>query len=111
MNRDLSMLESHLDAAYQAIRVADFALLAELGQKTDATLARIGTPDDEGALHRIRQKAARNAACLQAAGRGLRAARRRLEEVTVARASLGTYDSAGRRCILPAEPRPVTHRA
>jgi hypothetical protein len=111
MTGALIMLEARLDMAFQAIRTADFARLAALTAETEHTLAQIGTAGDEAVLQRIRQKAQRNATCLLAAGRGIKAARRRLEEVAGARAGLGTYDSAGQRSTLFAAPSTAAHRA
>jgi hypothetical protein len=45
----------------------------------------------------LRQKAERNAACLKAAARGLRAARRRIAEVRAAATGLAAYDAQGQR--------------
>ena len=45
----------------------------------------------------LRQKAERNAACLKAAARGLRSARRRIAEVRAAASGLAAYDAQGQR--------------
>ena len=111
MTRALVTLEARLDSAYLAIRNADFAQLAALNEEIERALAQIGALHDDVALQRIRQKAQRNATCLLAAGRGIKAARRRLDEVAGARVGLGTYDSTGQRSTLFAATPASGHRA
>ena len=95
--RPEEQLERILDETHAVILHAGFASLEDLGLRTDACLALIGAAPDAAILHRVRQKAERNARCLLAAGRGLRAARQRLEEVTAAERGLSTYDGQGRK--------------
>lgn len=54
------------------------------------------------ALDEVRRKALRNAACLQAARQGVRAARRRLDEIRMMDAGFVCYDSRGMRDEAPA---------
>jgi hypothetical protein len=86
-----------LDAAYAAVLAADFAQLPALSAELDLVIQRatpgLGAED----LRRIRQKADRNAVVLLAAGRGIRAAHRRLAEVQSAASGLVTYDRSGKR--------------
>lgn len=89
-------LERVLDQMHAAILVADFARLMRLTPEMEAALAGLTQPD-QALLQRVSSKAARNATCLQAAGRGVRAALNRLKEVRQANAGLVTYDGAGKR--------------
>ena len=89
-------LEPLLDQMHDAILAADFATLSLLALTLDAALVALNKAD-QALLQRISRKAARNAACLQAAGRGVRAAVRRLAEVRQNAAGLVTYDGAGKR--------------
>jgi hypothetical protein len=52
---------------------------------------------DRAFAERLRHKARRNASCLQAAARGLRAAQRRLGDMNTATSGLSTYTSRGQR--------------
>lgn len=90
-------LEGLLDRAYDAVMKADYAALDGIDALISAHLTQKGAPKDIAVLTRLQQKAARNAICLQAAGRGIRAAVRRLEEVRRATLGLATYDGKGRR--------------
>jgi hypothetical protein len=90
-------LEGLLDQAYAAVMKADYAALDGIDARIAAHLTQMGAPRDAAILSRLQQKAARNAICLQAAGRGIRSAVRRLEEVRRAKLGLATYDDKGRR--------------
>lgn len=68
-------------------------LAADLAQGMEAT-----GPVDPNQAHEIRAKAARNLACLDAASRGVRSARRRLDEIRkAASGAVVSYDGQGRR--------------
>ena len=87
-------LDSLLDLAADALLRGDLAALAGL---TQAIEAQADTPPQDRAMaERLRVKADRNARLLQAAGRGVRAARARLADIA-AGPVLTTYDSHGRR--------------
>lgn len=107
----IAALEAQLDAAHAALRAGQLDALDILNDKTGALILRLAPTSDKAALMRLKAKAARNAACLQAAARGLRAARRRIEEVQTARQGLGTYDSKGKRAGLVERAHQLTHRA
>ena len=98
-----------LDAMHGAVRAGDLAALAPLGDELEAALD--GFPADPAALEGLRARAERNLACLEAAARGLRAARRRVEEVTAAARGLDTYDAGGRRQPIRAEGTALHRRA
>lgn len=90
------MLAALLDRVHAALMRGD---IAEVSALTDAVAAAVPGPGDplpRAAAERLARLAARNAACLEAAGRGLRAARRRLQEVRTAAQGLRTYDGSGR---------------
>ncbi len=88
-----------LDGVHDALMRADYAPLAGLTVGIEAELARLEDRRDGAALLRVRARAERNEVCLQAAQRGVRSARRRLEEIRAARSGLITYDDKGRRCV------------
>ena len=90
-----------LDAVHAAILAGNISDLAQLTQTiTDGVDHIAGArPQD---MHRIRQKAARNTQCLQAAMKGIRAAQRRLAELRQASAGHVTYDQNGQRASLGA---------
>ena len=98
-----------LDLVYQAMLVSDYdalpALSASLEQELDGPSAKI----TEIGLQTIRQKAARNAAILLAAQKGIRSAQRRLDELRQAALGLVTYDRSGRRAEV-SEGRSLTQR-
>lgn len=88
-------LERLLEDTRLALLSGDLAALEGLAQACEAQLSQ-GITTDAARLHRIREQAARNAALLTAASRGVSAARRRLRELSGAD-GFSTYDSAGRR--------------
>ena len=86
-----------LDLMHQAVFAADYAALSGL---EDSLAQEISRPDfalNEAELQLVRRKALRNATCLLAAGRGIKAARRRLADIRGASGGLVTYDRAGKR--------------
>lgn len=84
-----------LDAMHAALRRGDLAALAALTPALETRLAADGVPRDAVLLSALRRKLERNRACLEAAGRGLRAARRRLAEIAGAAGGLLTYGAQG----------------
>jgi hypothetical protein len=93
-------LSAELDRLYHTLRSGKLDGLATATQALEAELARL-EPMDTAGLDLLRQKAQRHAACLDAAARGVRAARRRLAEIRTIDSGLGTYDDKGRRDELP----------
>lgn len=71
----------------------DFATLATLTAEIDATDP---APADRGSAERLQRKALRNARLLEAAARGVRAARQRMVEIRQG-GTLTTYDSRGQK--------------
>jgi hypothetical protein len=92
-------IERLLDQMHAAILVSDFKTMNEVAPDLEKALADLRAPD-AALLQRITGKAQRNAACLKAAGRGVRAALRRLTEVRQNAAGLVTYDGTGKRAKL-----------
>ncbi len=91
-----------LDRVHAALTQAEYVDLGPLSVAIEIELARLEQSSDHAALLHVQALARRNEACLQAAQRGFRAARRRVEEIKAARSGLVTYDVKGRR----AEPHP-----
>ena len=92
--------ESILDAMHSAILTADFARLGDLAPQLETALHQVEQLRDRPRLQRLQSKAQRNEACLLAAGRGVRAAGRRLRELHEAAAGLITYNGRGQRADL-----------
>ena len=86
-----------LDAVYAALQNSDFAQLESLGSNLLREIEQPAVPYDETGLQLIRRRAERNARCLQAAQRGIKAARRRLDDIHRAVGGLTTYDRTGKR--------------
>ena len=94
---DTLALEAALDDLYQRVLAADFRALPEIAVKTEQLLQRLDLVRDKNVVERLRTKAQRNGLCLQAAARGMRAAQRRLAEMSSTDAGLATYTSKGAR--------------
>ena len=105
----IDRLSAELDRVYHVLRSGRLEGLAAATQALEAELARLD-PADPAGLDLLRHKAQRNAACLDAAARGVRAARRRLAEIRTIESGLGTYDDKGRRDELPGLPIRLTQR-
>jgi hypothetical protein len=86
-----------LDRIHSAILVADFALLERLSPALETSMSAAQTMRDSALLAQIKAKAERNAACLMASGRGVRAAQRRLAEIRDAAQGFSTYNGRGQR--------------
>ena len=92
-------LEALLDQAAAALMAGDLAALARLAPKIEA--ARIA-PTDRASAERLEQKARRNARLLEAATRGVKAARLRMSEIARG-PTFTTYDARGHKAeIAPA---------
>lgn len=89
-------LEAELDAIHAALRAGRLRDLEGLTQALQATLADM-QPLDAATLKRLQSKAARNASALVAAGRGVRAAARRLAEIRAVQDGFVSYGPAGER--------------
>ncbi|WP_022702336.1 hypothetical protein [Pseudorhodobacter ferrugineus] len=89
-------LEAVVRETAAAIRTGNLAAMGDLAERTDAALAEIQGETDIGRIEALRALAHRNAIGLEAAGRGVRAARRRLTEIISARGGVKTYDNAGK---------------
>jgi hypothetical protein len=91
-------LEDALDAAFEALLRGDLSSVSSTYTLTESILEQLRVTDATVARNLL-SKAERNAACLLAAGRGVRAARRRLEEIGP-NARSETYDAKGRKSSL-----------
>lgn len=113
MNADMQALDDLLDRMLGCILGSDITGLAPLTAKAEALLARMAPAADAASAQRLRAKAERNALCLAATARGLRAAQRRIAEIRALReggARLVTYDGQGRRAETPLAPANLTRR-
>ncbi|QCO55318.1 hypothetical protein EOK75_05730 [Pseudorhodobacter turbinis] len=92
----IERLETTAKDTAAAIRAGDFVAMAELAQRAESALDDLDPQTDAARLTALRDLAGRNALALQAAAKGIRAARRRLLEVTTVRAGVQTYDNTGK---------------
>lgn len=86
-----------LDLVYDALLRSDYAALPGMTEQLEAEMDGPVRSLSAPYLEKIESKAARNAVCLLAAQRGVKAARRRLAEIRSTAAGLVTYDRRGRR--------------
>lgn len=92
----MASLEDLLDATTAALLAGDLTALARLApQMEQADLS----PADQPQLLRLQSKAHRNARLLQAAARGVKAARLRVDEITRG-PTLTTYDAQGQKALI-----------
>ncbi len=94
----MTPLEDLLDQTHGALLAGDLAALAGLDDRLSAAAEALPTLNLATA-RRLQRKAERNARLLQAAGRGLRAARDRMAEIATG-PGLATYDAQGRKAAL-----------
>lgn len=92
----LDRLEAVVGETAAALRSGNLAVMGDLAKRTDAALAGIVGETDAVRIEALRTLAQRNVTALEAAGRGVRAARRRLTEIVSARGGVKTYDNAGK---------------
>lgn len=88
----MAALETLLDQTAEALLRGDLAALPGLTEAIEAATP----PRDQPSAERLRAKAERNARLLQAAARGVKAAKARLADITSGPV-LTTYDARGRR--------------
>lgn len=91
----IDLLEKVVKETALAIRTGNLSIMGELASRTVAALAKIDSETDEARIEALLSLAQRNAVALEAAGRGVRAARRRFTEILSVRAGVQTYDNAG----------------
>jgi hypothetical protein len=99
-----------LEAIRQALISGDIlSLVEEEGQLRQALQAAEGqiAPAERAELRRLAHE---NEALLRATRQGIRSALRRMAEIRDARVAFGTYDSGGRRKVIPHRP-PETDRS
>jgi hypothetical protein len=103
-------LEAVLDQLHHCILTADFVLLPKILEETERQLEHLHPLSDRTVLERLKYKADRNGRCLQAASRGLRAAQRRLGEVSTTDKQLSTYTKTGKRSEVAVMPGAMAKR-
>ncbi|WP_149587184.1 hypothetical protein [Tabrizicola flagellatus] len=102
----MERLDSLLDAVAAALTAGDFVTLSELAPQVEAiSLAA----EDARLAEPILAKARRNARLIEAAGRGVRAARLRLSEITQGR-ELTTYNARGQKAQITVRGAERTYR-
>lgn len=90
-------LDRLLDEVAAKVRFGDFSGLAGIVPKLEAALAELSGMPPSVTLERLRTKAETNARLLEAARRGVKAARRRIEDARQVTQGLQTYDMSGKR--------------
>lgn len=88
----MALLEDLLDQAAQALLTGNLTELADLTPQIESA----ALPQDRAAARRLQAKAQRNARLLEAATRGVKAARLRVAEITRG-PTLTTYDARGQK--------------
>jgi hypothetical protein len=94
----MMLLETLLDSAAEALLSGNFAELARITPQVEAASLDLA---DRRVARRLEAKARRNARLLEAAMRGVKAARLRMAEVH-AGPTLTTYDMRGQKSLIPA---------
>ena len=90
-------LETLLDQAAKALIAGNLTELARLAPQIESVDVRV---TDRVTAERLRGKAERNARLLDAAMRGLKAARHRVSEIRRG-PTLSTYDARGQKALIP----------
>lgn len=98
-----------LDQVHTALVQSNYGVLPELTERLAEELQTPSGHMTETGLRIIQHKADRNAACLLAAQRGIKAAQRRLADIRATAGGLVTYDRSGRRAEVN-ESRSLTQR-
>jgi hypothetical protein len=102
----MEKLESLLDLAAAALIAGDFQALSRLTPQLEAQSLNIS---DRGMAAAVQAKAQRNARLLDAASRGVKAARLRLTEVARG-PTLTTYDARGQKAQISTFAETRSHR-
>ena len=89
----MASLEDLLDAAAEALLIGDLPALSRLTPEIESAAL---VPPNRAAAERLQMKAQRNARLLQAAARGVKAARLRVAEIARG-PTLTTYDARGQK--------------
>jgi hypothetical protein len=90
----MGLLEDLLDQAAEALLAGNLAELAALTHRLESA----PVPQDRASAERLQAKAQRNARLLEAATRGVKAARLRVAEITRG-PTLTTYDARGQKAL------------
>lgn len=93
---DASQLSALLDRLHEALRAGRFGDLPGIEAAIHAACASDSPPVDRSVAEMLRRKAQRNERLLAASLRGLRGARRRIDELQALSAGYATYDGDGR---------------
>lgn len=92
----MERIETLLDQAADALISGDLTELARLTPQIESVDVRVA---DRVSAERLRAKAERNARLLDAAMRGVKAARHRVAEITRG-PTLSTYDARGQKAVI-----------
>lgn len=102
----MERLEALLDEVAEALTTGNFAALTQLAPQIDS----ISIPGGDARFaESVLAKAQRNARLIEAASRGIRAARLRMSEITRG-PELNTYNALGQKAPVPIQGAGRTHR-
>ena len=105
---DFAVLEAVLDEAAFALKSGNLHRLSDLSDQAEVAIGGIGRPNGRP-VERVRDKARRNAALIEAAIKGVKAARQRAKDLS-ATGQFTTYDATGHRNQVGLVPLPTTRR-
>jgi len=112
--RSLEALDRMLDQEHDALLAGNLQGVLELSAQKEKLLRRLAGDSagmNAAGVAVVKDKAARNAALLGAARRGVAAARDRLQQIKTGGTVLNTYNKHGERAALGGAIRRVEHRA
>jgi hypothetical protein len=104
----MTELEDLLDRAAEALLAGDLATIGALTPRIEECAALL-QPQERGTADRLCTKATRNARLLEAATRGVKAARLRMTEIAQG-PTLTTYDAHGRKAAIAPTGLSAAHR-
>ena len=90
-------IERLLDEIAEHVRQGSLGSLAQMSEKLDLAVADLSTTATKAELERLRAKAEKNLRFLDAARRGIKAAKRRVDDARTVAQGLQTYDVKGKR--------------
>lgn len=102
----MTQLEDLLDKTAAALLDGDLATLARLTPEIEVALI---APIDRAGAERLQRKSQRNARLLDAAARGVKAARQRMSEIARG-PTLTTYDARGQKAEIAPQGREPARR-
>lgn len=107
MSNDIETLMDEIQAAVLTGRTKE---IPEIGARLESALAQLQKAPTPENLGRLREKAARNQVLLAAAGLGIKAALRRIDEIQHAQLGSEFYNVAGKRHHIASDKETLSRR-